>query len=94
VENITLYSTEDLTTLERAFDTSPIDMPASETVEPREYVIAVDDFTQAYQNWNRDRDPMLQVQDQLSQLPIWLSVPATRKIERAIRNSEPSVELG
>ncbi len=93
VHTITLFSTEDLTTFERAYNSSPIEMPSSETIGKNEYLISPEDFLEAFRNWNRDADPLLGIQDQLSGLKVWLSQPATERIRKAIKEGKETVDL-
>jgi hypothetical protein len=92
LETITLFSFDDLFSLDRGY-IETFDMPRSELDEGNEYVISVQDFTEAYRNWNRDDRPLLQIQDQLSRRDIFLSQPAAERINSAIQNQQATVSL-
>ncbi len=91
--NISIYSNEILTTLARAYNSQPIDMPESETIEKREYEVDRDAFERAYGSWNRNADAILQVTDRLTGLPMWLSQHQADKVHRAIQEGKGSVDL-
>ncbi len=90
---ITVYSYDDLTTLERGYTSDPIDMPFSETTDRKEYVLSTDAFLREYKNWDQAANPMLAVNDELSQLEIWISEPQARRIKQAIDRKLDSVDL-
>ncbi len=90
---ITVYSYEDLTTLERGYISNPIDMPFSETTDRKEYVLSREDFLREYNKWNREANPMLGLNDELSHLEIWLGQPKAERVRRAIDQGKDSVDL-
>ncbi len=90
---ITVLSNEDLTTLERGNDVDTVDMPESDTYESREYVLDRDRFLDQFRKWDRSRDPMLALHDELSRLEIWLSPARADKVGRAIEQGQDSVQL-
>ncbi len=90
---IRVLSSEDLSTLERGYISNPIDMPLYETFDQREYVLSIDEFMRVFQNWNRDRHPMLGMNDELSRLEIYLSQPQANRIKQAIEEGKESVNL-
>ncbi len=91
--NITLYSNEILTTLARGYNSDPIDMPESETIDQREYEVSPEEYEKAYSGWDRNANAVLQVNDQLTGLPMWLSQAQADMVHRAIRAGQDSVEL-
>ncbi len=91
--NITLRSNEDLTTLERGYTSNPIDMPETETFAPHEYVVSAERFLEEYGKWNRDDQPMLGLNDELTRLEIWLGSPEADKLKKAIDEERDSVDL-
>ncbi len=90
---ISIYSTEFLNTLEKGYVSSPIDMPESETTEKKEYVVQREPFEKAYRNWDRNANAVLEVRDDLSGLPIWLSQHQADKVHQAIIEGRDSVDL-
>lgn len=90
---ITIYSAEALDTLDRGYTSSPIDMPESETTDKNEYVVQVSVFEQAFKNWNRNDHPVMEVKDDLTGQPIWLSQHQAEQVDRAIHDGKESVDL-
>ncbi len=90
---ITIHSNEDLLTLARGYTSLPIDMPESETLVEKEYVVKTRDFVERYRNWDRNADAILHLPDDLTGKDIWLSQPAADKIAQAIEKGEPDVYL-
>ncbi len=90
---ITVYSYDDLTTLKRGYISNPIDMPFSETTDRKEYVLSRETFLREYDKWNRDANPMLGLNDELSQLEIWLSQPKAERVKKAIDEGKDSIDL-
>ncbi len=90
---ITVYAYDDLTTLQRGYISNPIDMPFSETTDRKEYVLSRGEFLKEYAKWNRDANPMLGLNDELSRLEIWLSQPKAERVKRAIDEGKDSVDL-
>ncbi len=90
---ITVYSYEDLTTLERGYISNPIDMPFSETTDRKEYMIDTEHFTRDYNQWDRDAQPMLGINDELSRLEIYLARPQADRIEKAIEDRKDEIDL-
>ncbi len=90
---IRVFSYDDLTTLQRGYVSNSIDMPLSETTDRREYVLSTDAFLREFQNWDREANPMLGVNDELSRLEIWLSERRAERIKKAIDQGLESVDL-
>jgi hypothetical protein len=90
---IIVYSYDDLTTLERGYISNPIDMPFSETMDRKEYILSTEAFLREYNNWDRDANPMLGLNDELSRLEIWLSQPKAERVKQAIDEGKDSVDL-
>ncbi len=90
---ISIFSTEFLDTLEKGYIPDPIDMPEAETNEKKEYVVQSEAFERAYKNWNRDANPILELRDDLTGLPIWLAQPQADKVHKAIEVGKDSVDL-
>ncbi len=90
---ISIFSTEFLDTLEKGYITNPIEMPEAEVNEKKEYVVQSETFEQAYKNWNRDANPILELRDELTSLPIWLAQPQADKVHKAIAAGQDSVDL-
>ncbi len=90
---ITIYSYDDLTTLARGYISNPIDMPYSETTDRKEYVLDHDKFLKEYAKWDRNANPMLGLNDELSHLQIWLSQPKAEQVKQAIQAGKDSIDL-
>ncbi len=90
---ITVYAYDDLTTLQRGYVSNPIDMPFSETTDQKEYVLSREDFLREYDKWDRNANPMLGVNDELSRLEIWLSQPKADRVKKAIDEGKDSIDL-
>ncbi len=90
---ISIYSTEFLDTLEKGYITNPIEMPEAEVNEKKEYVVQREVFEKVYREWDRDARPILEVRDDLTGLPIWLSQQQADKVHRGIVEGKDSVDL-
>ncbi len=90
---ITVYAYDDLTTLQRGYISNPIDMPFSGTTDRKEYVLSRESFLRDYAKWNRNANPMLGLNDELSRLEIWVSQPQAERIKKAIEAGKDSVDL-
>ncbi len=90
---ITVYAYDDLTTLQRGYISNPIDMPFSETTDRKEYVLSREDFLREYARWDRNANPMLGLNDELSRLEIWLSQPKADRVKKAIDEGKDSIDL-
>ncbi len=90
---ITVYSYDDLTTLQRGYISNPIDMPFSETTDRKEYVLSREGFLREYNKWDRNANPMLGLNDELSRLEIWLSQPHAERVKQAIDEGKDSIDL-
>ncbi len=90
---ITVYAYDDLTTLQRGYISNPIDMPFSETTDRKEYVLSREDFLREYAKWDRNANPMLGLNDELSRLEIWLSQPKAERVKKAIDEGKDSIDL-
>ncbi len=90
---ITVYSYDDLTTLQRGYISNPIDMPFSETTDRKEYVLSREDFLREYAKWDRGANPMLGLNDELSRLEIWLSQPKAERVKKALDEGKDSIDL-
>ncbi len=93
MESFTIYSSEDLRTLDRGYTQEPIDMPESEIIGKQEYIVHRDEFLKAYQKWNRHNHAILRVPDQLSHQDIWLSQRMAEEVYRAIEGRQESIDL-
>jgi hypothetical protein len=92
-DNITLYSSQDLTTLVRSFDVGALAEPSDELTDKYEYIVDRDEFRDAYKHWNRDDSPLLKVRDQLSGTAIYLGRPSAERVHEAIQKKQASVQL-
>lgn len=95
MDTITLYSNEDLTTFDRSYvDTmDALSEPDEELTGRFQYVISRKDYQKLHAGWNRDKDPMLKVFDQLSRRDIYVSSRAAVKINEAVKKKADSVQL-
>jgi hypothetical protein len=92
-ETITLYSSQDLTTLVRSFDVGALAEPSDELTGRYEYIVSRQDFVSAYKDWNHDASPLLRIRDQLSDADIYLGRPSANRVMEAINNLAPSAQL-
>ena len=90
---ISIFSTEFLNTLEKGYITNSIEMPEAEVNEKKEYVVQREAFQKAYREWNRDAHPILELRDDLSGQPIWLSQRQAHMVYRGIVEGKDSVDL-
>lgn len=95
MDTITLYSNEDLTTFDRSYvDTlDALSEPDEELTGRFQYVISLKDYQKLHSDWNRDKDPMLKVFDQLSRRDIYVSTRAAVRINEAVKKKADSVQL-
>lgn len=93
MNTITVYSNQDLRTLERGNDIDSLDTPQDELTGGFEYLVDRDEFTQAYQNWNRDAHPLLKIRDQLGNVDIYLGRPSAGRIHEALQKGAANVQL-
>lgn len=92
-DTITLYSSQDLTTLVRTFDVGALAEPSDELTGKYEYMVERAAFREAYQNWNRAETPLLRLRDQLSDADIFLGRPSAERVHEAIEKHQPNVQL-
>jgi hypothetical protein len=92
-ETITLYSSQDLTTLVRTFDVGALSEPSDELTGRYEYIVSRQAFRDAFKQWDRDQSPLLQVPDQLSQTNIYLGKPSAERVLEAIKEKQASAQL-
>lgn len=93
METITVYSNQDLRTLERGLDLGSLDNPQDELTGSFEYLLNREQFAAAYKDWNHDEHPLLKVRDQLGNVDIFLGRPSARRIQDALQKGEASVQL-
>lgn len=93
MEPITVYADRDLRTLERSTDLETLDTPEDELTGSYEYLIDRQKFLNVYHHWNRDENPLLAVQDELSHLTIYLGHPSAQRVHDAIEKNEANVQL-
>jgi hypothetical protein len=95
MDTITVYSNEDLTTFDRSYvDTlDALSEPDEELTGRFQYVISLKDYQKQHSDWNRDKDPMLKVFDQLSRRDIYVSTRAAERINEAVKKKADSVQL-
>lgn len=92
-DTITLYSSQDLTTLVRTFDVGALSEPSDELTDKYEYIVARATFREAYKHWDRDKSPLLRVYDELSHTDIYLGRPSAERVHDAIAKHQASVQL-
>jgi hypothetical protein len=92
-ETITLYSSQDLTTLVRSFDVGALSEPSDELTGRYEYIVSRQQFRDAYSGWDHDATPLLRVRDQLSDTDIYLGKPSAERVHEAIAKRAASVQL-
>lgn len=92
-DTITLYSSQDLTTLVRTFDVEALSEPSDELTGRYEYVISCQEFRDAYKNWNHDDSPLLRIRDHLSRTDIYLGRPSANRVHEAIQKNAASAQL-
>lgn len=93
MDTITVYSSQDLTTLVRSFDIGALAEPSDELTGKYEYIISRQEFENAYKHWNRDESPLLKVRDLLSQAPLYLARPSAERIHEAIKKRAAAAQL-
>lgn len=93
-DTITVYSNQNLRTLDRGNDLDTLDMPESETNDPFEYILNRKSFLEAYTNWNHDQNPLLQLRDELSGADVYLGKPTAQRIHEAVTKKQATVQLG
>jgi hypothetical protein len=92
-DTITLYSSQDLTTLVRTFDVGALAEPSDELTDRYEYIVSRAAFREAYKNWNRNETPLLKLRDELSHTDIYLGKPSAERVRDAIAKRQASVQL-
>lgn len=92
-DTITLYSSQDLTTLVRSFDVGALSEPSDELTGRYEYIVSRQEFLAAYKHWNHDASPLLRIRDQLSDADIYLGKPSANRVLEAINALAPSAQL-
>jgi hypothetical protein len=92
-DTITLYSSQDLTTLVRNFDVGALSEPSDELTGRYEYIVSRADFREAYDHWDHDASPLLDIPDKLSGTSIYLGKPSAERVHEAIQKKEPSAQL-
>ncbi|MBI4674834.1 MAG: hypothetical protein HY741_24595 [Chloroflexi bacterium] len=92
-DTITVYSSQDLTTLVRSFDVGALSEPSDELTDKYEYIVSRAAFREAYKNWNHDKSPLLRVRDELSNADIYLGKPSAERVHEAIAKRQASVQL-
>lgn len=90
---ITVYASQDLTTLVRSFEVEALDEPNDELTGKYQYSISINAFRDAYNNWNHDQSPLLTIHDHLSHTNIYLGKPSAERIRDAIEENKTSVQL-
>lgn len=92
-DTITLYSSQDLTTLVRSFDVGALSEPSDELTGRYEYIVSRHEFRDAYKHWNHDESPLLKLHDQLSDADIYLGKPSAARVLEAIEKKQASAQL-
>lgn len=92
-DTITIYSSQDLTTLVRSFEVEALAEPSDELTGKYTYIVNRREFLDAYKKWDRDEHPLLRVRDQLSHVEIFLGRPSAERIHEAIKKRQPNVHL-
>lgn len=92
-DTITLYSSQDLTTLVRTFDVGALSEPSDELTDKYEYIISRAAFRAAYEHWNHDASPLLKVHDELSHTDIYLGKPSAQRVHDGIAKRQAVVQL-
>lgn len=92
-DTITLYSSQDLTTLARSFDVGALSEPSDELTGRYEYIVSRQEFREAYTRWDHDASPLLKVRDQLSDTSIYLGKPSAERVHEAIAKRAASAQL-
>lgn len=92
-DTITLYSSQDLTTLVRTFDVGALSEPSDELTDKYEYIVSRAAFRAAYDHWNHDESPLLKVHDELSHADIYLGKPSAQRVHDAIAKRQALVQL-
>jgi hypothetical protein len=92
-DTITLYSSQDLTTLVRSFDVGALSEPSDELTGRYEYIISRADFLSAHKKWDHDSSPLLKIRDQLSDADIYLGKPSAGRILEGIETRAATVQL-
>lgn len=92
-DTITVYSSQDLTTLVRSFDVGALSEPSDELTDKYEYIVSRAAFQEAYKHWDHDKSPLLTIHDELSHTDIFLGKPSAQRVQNAIKKREASVQL-
>jgi hypothetical protein len=92
-DTITVYSSQDLTTLARNFDTGALYEPSDELTGGYEYIVSRAEFQKAYKHWNHDESPLLKIRDHLSNADIYLGRPSADRVREALEKRQGSVQL-
>jgi hypothetical protein len=92
-DTITIYSSQDLTTLVRSFDVGALSEPSDELTDKYEYIVSRAAFREAYKHWDRDASPLLKIHDELSDADIFLGKPSAARVHDAIAAHQASVQL-
>ena len=92
-DTITLYSSQDLTTLVRTFDVGALAEPSDELTGKYEYIVSRSAFRDAYKHWDHDKSPLLKIRDELSNADIYLGKPSAQHVHDAIAKRQATVQL-
>lgn len=92
-DTLTLYASQDLTTLVRSFDVGALAEPSDELTDKYEYIISRAAFLDAFKHWDHDKSPLLKIRDELSGAEIFLGKPSAARIDEAIAKNQASVQL-
>lgn len=92
-DTITVYSSQDLTTLVRSFDVGALSEPSDELTDKYEYIISRAAFQVAYKHWDHDKTPLLKIHDELSHADLYLGKPSATRVHDAIAAHKASVQL-
>ena len=92
-DTITVYSSQDLTTLVRTFDMGALAEPSDELPDKYEYIVSRAAFRDAFKHWDHDKSPLLKIHDELSHADIYLGKPSAQRVHDAIAKRQATVQL-
>lgn len=92
-ETITLFSSQDLTTLARTFDIGALSEPSDELTERYEYIVSRQEFRDAYASWDHEKSPLLELRDQILGAKIYLGKPSAGRVHEGITANAANVQL-